>query len=683
LTRPNMWSCGRALCLILILTLFVGTLCVSAAPPSQTEIEVTELVDAMNRWHLSAFRGNKFGAWIALGDVARFNTRIADGDVQIYLDQGYLQGRQAVAAYVDCDGFGCANYYNDIVLADQPANVDPRTLWHESMHAIFDAHDSELLVPDDEIYTWYMENAFTALRDLLMAYEDEYNKGASCDPQRLEKLWSMFEQRMADARAGTGFYGPITSDAQLQQLRQLTGFHVDVATIQANYAAAGMDECPSGTPTPQVRSAVDRSVILVIDASGSMDGTKIEDAKAAAKNLLGSIGAGQEVGLMVFYDCGSIGWTSFSTDAGSFVPIIDGIYASGGTPLGESIRAAGVHMSQAASGKGGTIVVLTDGGESCGDDPVDAAASVYQMTMRQRIGHTSPWAMPVAYADGGDIVVSVVGFDIDDLTVEEQLRAIAEAGGGEFFSASDVRELNQALKRAAGGGRVPALLLAGAGLAACLVPLGLILIVILLVRGRRKRQVPVPVPQPPYVPPQGAGAMYAAPQYSPPPRYSAAPQYSPPQVGPSPQYDGPPQGMAAPPPRYTAPPPQYSGPPRYATPAHGTPVPFRAIGAGELVLLSGQANPEVHDLSLPAVRIGRSAQGNHIVVQDPLVSSTHAEIRAQGGGHYVQDLSSTNGTYVNGERISRLHPLSDGDRITLGNSEWLYRHSGGTMIMGK
>lgn len=152
--------------------------------------------------------------------------------------------------------------------------------------------------------------------------------------------------------------------------------------------------------------------------------------------------------------------------------------------------------------------------------------------------------------------------------------------------------------------------------------------------------------------------------------------------------DGPPtqprewalQGRAAPS-RYVAPPPQYNGPPRYTTPTHGTPVPFRAIGAGELALLRGQANPEVHDLSLPAVRIGRSAQGNHVVVQDPMVSGAHAEIRAQGGGHYIQDLRSTNGTYVNGERIVKPYPLSDGDRIALGNSEWVYQHRGRTVIM--
>jgi pSer/pThr/pTyr-binding forkhead associated (FHA) protein len=79
--------------------------------------------------------------------------------------------------------------------------------------------------------------------------------------------------------------------------------------------------------------------------------------------------------------------------------------------------------------------------------------------------------------------------------------------------------------------------------------------------------------------------------------------------------------------------------------------------------------------------MGRSQRGNHIVIQDSMVSGTHAEIKAQGGGHYVQDLRSTNGTFVNGVRVVQLHPLSDGDRITLGGTEWLYRHSGGTIMM--
>jgi len=105
------------------------------------------------------------------------------------------------------------------------------------------------------------------------------------------------------------------------------------------------------------------------------------------------------------------------------------------------------------------------------------------------------------------------------------------------------------------------------------------------------------------------------------------------------------------------------------------------VASAELVLLGGRAQPPGLSLSAPVVRIGRSQRGNHIVIQDPMVSSSHAEICAQGGGHYIQDLRSTNGTFVNGARVVQPHPLSDGDHITLGGTEWLYRHSGGTMMM--
>jgi pSer/pThr/pTyr-binding forkhead associated (FHA) protein len=104
-------------------------------------------------------------------------------------------------------------------------------------------------------------------------------------------------------------------------------------------------------------------------------------------------------------------------------------------------------------------------------------------------------------------------------------------------------------------------------------------------------------------------------------------------------------------------------------------------GSGELALLRGQAQPAALPLSMPVIRLGRSAQGNQVVIQDPMVSGAHAEIVAQGGGHIIQDLRSTNGTYVNGIRVSQPHPLRDGDRIVLGGTEWLYRHSDKTLMM--
>lgn len=152
------------------------------ASPLGQEIDIVEVSDRIGGWHRSAFSGYRFNRWIALGDVVRFNERIADGDVQAFIDPAYLDSIGANAAYVDCEGIACATYFNDLVLAAPPGEVPAQTLWHEGMHVIFDEHDSELLVSTDEIYTWYMEGVINVpLQQVLTKYEDELNKGETCD----------------------------------------------------------------------------------------------------------------------------------------------------------------------------------------------------------------------------------------------------------------------------------------------------------------------------------------------------------------------------------------------------------------------------------------------------------------------------------------------------------------------
>lgn len=64
------------------------------------------------------------------------------------------------------------------------------------------------------------------------------------------------------------------------------------------------------------------------------------------------------------------------------------------------------------------------------------------------------------------------------------------------------------------------------------------------------------------------------------------------------------------------------------------------------------------------VTLGR-APDNTIVIADNTVSSHHARLFLQGTQWYVQDLGSTNGTFVNEQRVSQ-HPVRPGDRIRLG-----------------
>jgi hypothetical protein len=64
--------------------------------------------------------------------------------------------------------------------------------------------------------------------------------------------------------------------------------------------------------------------------------------------------------------------------------------------------------------------------------------------------------------------------------------------------------------------------------------------------------------------------------------------------------------------------------------------------------------------------IGR-LQDCTVVVTDTNTSRHHARITRSGSGFVIADLNSTNGTYVNGERLLADHRLADGDIITVGS----------------
>jgi hypothetical protein len=65
--------------------------------------------------------------------------------------------------------------------------------------------------------------------------------------------------------------------------------------------------------------------------------------------------------------------------------------------------------------------------------------------------------------------------------------------------------------------------------------------------------------------------------------------------------------------------------------------------------------------------LGRSRQSD-VMIDDPNVSRTHAEIRPRGGSWVVSDLNSTNGTRLNGHRLQGPEVLKPGDEIELGTS---------------
>ena len=74
------------------------------------------------------------------------------------------------------------------------------------------------------------------------------------------------------------------------------------------------------------------------------------------------------------------------------------------------------------------------------------------------------------------------------------------------------------------------------------------------------------------------------------------------------------------------------------------------------------------ELTSPELTIGR-ATGCHVSLPDDTFASTlHARVFAQDGGVYVEDLGSTNGTYLNGMRLAAPAVLRPGDQLQVGNT---------------
>ena len=73
-----------------------------------------------------------------------------------------------------------------------------------------------------------------------------------------------------------------------------------------------------------------------------------------------------------------------------------------------------------------------------------------------------------------------------------------------------------------------------------------------------------------------------------------------------------------------------------------------------------------YQLSGPVTVIGRGSEAD-IVLDDPGVSRRHVEVRLEAGSAVVRDLGSTNGTFVDGERVSTAS-LRDGSTVTVGRT---------------
>ncbi len=92
------------------------------------------------------------------------------------------------------------------------------------------------------------------------------------------------------------------------------------------------------------------------------------------------------------------------------------------------------------------------------------------------------------------------------------------------------------------------------------------------------------------------------------------------------------------------------------------------VELGRLVVVaspSGEPAPGA-SFALDAITsLGRDVN-NAIVIEDEFVSTNHAALTYRGRAWYVEDLGSTNGTFVNGSQVDGLSPVAFGDEVQVG-----------------
>ncbi len=86
-----------------------------------------------------------------------------------------------------------------------------------------------------------------------------------------------------------------------------------------------------------------------------------------------------------------------------------------------------------------------------------------------------------------------------------------------------------------------------------------------------------------------------------------------------------------------------------------------------LVVRRGPQPNQVFDLNKDVMNIGRDIT-NEITINDPEVSRIHVRLTRSAGGYTIEDKQSTNGTFINSQRLTGAKPLVHGDLISLGET---------------
>jgi FHA domain len=98
------------------------------------------------------------------------------------------------------------------------------------------------------------------------------------------------------------------------------------------------------------------------------------------------------------------------------------------------------------------------------------------------------------------------------------------------------------------------------------------------------------------------------------------------------------------------------------------------VETGRLVVVRSPALSEGDELALnsSALLLGRGSGNDVNLARDEYASTKHARVEPRRDGVWVEDVGSTNGTYLNGIRLTRAKKLAPGDVVRIGETELRY-----------